>query len=63
MDGQDVDVVWELVPYDAGVPVTKSLDVVRVYPECLGFSSDCGLVVVVTKGFKGFVHPWEQSFI
>ena len=63
MDSQNVDVVWELVPYDAGVPVIKSLDVMRVYPECLGFPGDCGLVVVVPEGFKRFVHPWEQSFI
>jgi hypothetical protein len=55
MDGQNVDVVWELVPYDAGVPNTESIDVVRVYSECFGFSGNCGLVFVVPEGFEGFV--------
>lgn len=55
MDGQGVNVVWELVPYGAYVPITGLLDVLRVYPECPEFSGDCRLVVVVPEGFEGFV--------
>jgi len=55
MDGQNVNVVWEPVPNDGGVPIEESFDVLRVYPERFGFSGDCGLVVVVPEGFEGFV--------
>ena len=55
MDGQDVDMVWELVPYEACIPVGEILNVVRVYPK--GFDLPCnrGSDVVVAKGFEGFV--------
>lgn len=62
MDGQNVNVVWELIPYDTGIQVTKSFDVVRVYPESFGFSCNCGMEFVVSKGFEGFGYPWVEYF-
>ena len=59
MDGQYVNVVWELVPHGTGVPVTESLDAVRVYPEHFWFSGNYGLVVVVPEGFEGVFQPRE----
>lgn len=59
MDGQNVNVVWKLVPHNAGVPVAESFDVARVYPERFGFSGDCGLMIVVPESFEGFVYSWE----
>ena len=58
VDGQGVNVMWELVPYDAGVPATEVFRLVGVYPERSGFSGDCGLVFVVSEGFEGVGQAW-----
>ena len=46
----------ESVPYDAGIPVVEYFDLVRVYPERLGFSGDGGLKFVVAEGCKGVLY-------
>ena len=61
MDGQSVDMLREPVPYDAGVPVPKFFDMVRVYPERLGFSSDGGLEFVVAEGREGMFYARVKS--
>ena len=55
MDGQDVNMVWELVPYEACIPLREVLDVLRVYSKCFEFPRNRGLDVVVAEGFKGFI--------
>ena len=58
-----MNVVWELVPYDANVPVMEGFNVLRVYSEGFELSGDCGMDFVVSKGFEGFVYPRVYYFI
>lgn len=51
-----MNVVREIVPYDAGVPATEIFDLVWVYPQRSGFSGDRGLEFVVSEGFEGIVY-------
>lgn len=55
MDGQGVNMVWELVPYETGIPATEVFYLVRIYSDRSGFSGDGGLEFVVSKGFEGVV--------
>ena len=55
-----MNVVWEPVPYDAGIPVTEFLDLVRVYPECSGLSGDGGLEFVVSEGRERALYAWVK---
>lgn len=58
MNSQNVYVLWEFFPDDAGIPTVTFANLVRVYPERLGFSGNRGLVLVITDGFEGFDYPW-----
>ena len=49
-----MNVLGELVPYNANIPTAESLDLMRIYPECSEFSGNCGLEFVVADGFEGF---------
>ena len=51
-----MSVVWESIPYDAGVPATEGFDLMWVYPERPEFPGDGSLEFVVSKGFEGFVY-------
>ena len=51
-----MDVVWEPIPDDLGIPPTEGFSLVRVYSERPEFSGDGGLDFVVAMGFEGFVH-------
>lgn len=51
-----MNMLRELVPNDAGIPVTEFFDLVRVYPERLGFSSDGDLGFVVADGCEGVFY-------
>ena len=55
MNGQNVNVMWEPVPYNAGIPVIGVFDILWVHSDCLGFSGDGGFELVVTEGLEGFV--------
>jgi hypothetical protein len=55
VDGQNVDVVRELVPHYAGVPVAEILNVIGVNLERFGLSGDRGVEFVVAEGFEGVV--------
>jgi len=51
-----VNMLRKLVPHDAGVPVAEFFDLVRVYPECLGFPGDGDLEFVVAEGLEGMFY-------
>jgi len=55
-----MNMLRELVPYDAGIPVTKFFDMVGVYPERLGFSGDGDLEFVVAEGCEGGFYAWVK---
>jgi len=54
MNGQNMNVVWEPVPYNAGIPATGVFDILRVHPDRPGFSGDGGFELVVAEGLEGF---------
>ena len=60
MDSQGVNMLWEPVPNDAGIPFTIVFDLARVYPERLGFSGDGGLEFVVAEGCEGVFYTRVQ---
>ena len=54
MDSQDMDMVRELVPDKAGIPIVHVLDFVRVNSNRFGLPGNCSFELVVAESFEGF---------
>ena len=61
VDGQCVDVMWEPVPYYAGIPVTEFFDLMGIYPQRSGFSGNGDLEFVVADGGERVFYARVKS--
>ena len=56
-----MDMVWEPVPYDAGIPVAEFFDLMGIYPQRSGFSGDGDLEFVVAGGRERVFYARVKS--
>lgn len=54
VDSQDMDVVWELVPDKAGIPIGHIFDFMRVNSNRFGLLGNYCFEIVVAESLEGF---------